>query len=122
MQSKQTQRLAQRIRKARERILNGKPTPWRLVCVIVRPQIIKVNGDPDTGLASRIAYDNYEPGLDIQRRLGLREICTRCHRPFRKKVVREKVVPSKGRAWWNSLSFEKQEAILGRLWKLDGLL
>ena len=122
MQSKQTQRLARQIRKVREKKVNGKLTFWRVVCLTVKPQILKENGEPDTGLACQIAYNGYEPSREIQKRLGLRETCSKCHRAFRKTSAREKRVPSKGRAWWNSLPFAKQEAILGRLYKLEGLL
>lgn len=123
MQSKQTQRLAKRLRKAREhKDRKGNPALWRVVCMKVKPNIVKENGDPDTGLAYQIAYNEYEPSREIQKRLGMRETCKTCHRPFRKPSVREKVAPSKWRVWWNSLGYERQDKILARLYKIQELL
>ena len=124
MQNPQITRLGKRIRKVREhRYSNGKNTPWRLVCVLVRPQILKPDGTPDTGMAFKLAYKkDYEPEREVQVRLGLHEFCTSCHRNFRKPSTKAKVEKTPARIWWESLSKDEQEAILFRLHKLEGLM
>jgi hypothetical protein len=76
-QTKQTRQLAARIRR-----LRGKGKTWETVCRELR--IFKRDGSPDTGLAYRIALDNYEPkGAEVRERLGLKKICLACMRGIR---------------------------------------
>jgi len=91
-----------------------KPISWRNVCV--KLGIMKSDGRPDTGMAYKIAYDGHEPAdREVRVRLGLRDICSKCHRGFRKRTVR-KMTPA--RAWWNGLSNAKQEKIIQSLYQL----
>jgi hypothetical protein len=78
--------------------------------------ILKNDGRPDTGMAYKIAYDGHEPaGREVRLRLGLRDICTKCHRGFRKRMVR-KMTPA--RAWWETLETSKREKIIQSLYLL----
>lgn len=124
MQNKQITRLGSRIRKVREHTdRHGRKTPWRLVCLKVKPQIVKADGAPDTGMAWKIGYKvGYEPEREVQVRLGLHEFCNTCHRNFRKPSTKVKAHKTPARIWWESLPKSKQEAILFRLHKLEGLL
>lgn len=95
-QTKETARLAKRIRDKRDRGVK-----WDKICLELG--ILKDTGLPDTGLAYRIAFDDYEPkGPDLRDRLGLRKICLACLRGFRQvsSSVREL---SPWRLWWRKL-------------------
>jgi len=93
-----------------------KPISWRNVCV--KLGIMKSDGRPDTGMAYKIAYDGHEPADRMVRaRLGLRDICTKCHRGFRKASARRTTL-SQARAWWNGLANAKQEKIIQSLYQL----
>lgn len=118
MQSKRVARLAKQIRKRRARGIK-----WWDVCLDVKPQIVKADGaTPDTGLAYQIAFNDKEPDREVQKRLGLPDVCIKCHRVFRKPSVRGKQDRSQARIWWNGLSHETQEHVLARLYRLKMML
>lgn len=111
MQSKQTARLAKRIRRLREKKKRGKQTVWRVVCETLN--VRTEDGRVDPGLAFRIAYDEYEPSdRAVRQRLGLKDICTKCMRSFRSpraSAIRSK---SPARAWWEKLKREDREQVI----------
>ena len=93
-----------------------KPVLWRVVCE--KMGVLKSDGQPDTGMAYKIAYREHEPEDRVVRvRLGLRDICVKCHRGFRKPAARRTSI-SPARAWWNGLSHTKQEQIIQSLYLL----
>jgi len=110
-QTPQTARLAAKIRRIRERQMGGKQTLWRTVCLTCN--ILTEKGEPDTGLAYKIAYDEYEPGHAVRLRLGMSDICTECHRPKRKPSVRAKTkhVQPWQRWWWKLTPMQRDEKI-----------
>lgn len=95
-QTTETARLGARIRKRRER-----GEKWE---AIARAEgVVKRDGSPNTGLASRIAYDGYEPqGQELRDRLGLRRICLACMRGFRKISSSARSL-SPWLLWWRRL-------------------
>jgi hypothetical protein len=97
--SKQTPGTA---RKARELLkLRRNNITWERAAKEVG--IVKDNGDPDPGLAYKIAIEGYEPkGQEVRDRLGLKKICTSCMRGFR-SISRQISALSPWRAWWNRL-------------------
>lgn len=106
-QTPQTARIARKIRKLREK----KKTAWKDVCV--RLKILKEDGRPDTGLAYKIAYEGYEPtGRELRHRLGLRDICKSCRRPFRVPSVKPRPAKSQARVWFNGLKREERDQVL----------
>lgn len=113
MQTKQTQRLAERLRRIREKTdRKGNKTKWRVVCLKVKPPILLESGEPDTGLAYQIAYNGKEPeDRHIRERLGLKDICAKCLRPYRKPAGKANK-RSPAREWFINLSREKQENLL----------
>lgn len=118
MQSKQVKRLAERIRRKREKQnRSGVLTVWREVCLSVKPAILRADGKPDAALAFKIAYQNYEPDLKIQKRLGLREHCNKCGRSFRTPSTRKPAQKSAARRWWESLTRVYQEILLEELYR-----
>jgi hypothetical protein len=110
MQTEQTKRMAKKILKLREK---KPPMLWREICI--RLNIYKADGTtPDTGLASKIAYQGVEPATKrVRDRLGMRGICLTCRRPFRKPgKVRAKVLKSEPSSWWGALQEEERERIM----------
>lgn len=108
MQTKQTQRLAKKIRKLRER---KKPFTWHAVCE--KLNIRTEDGRHDPGLAYKIAYREYEPSDRAMRtRLGLRDICTKCKRGFRVPHPKEHRALSPSRAWWQKLKGGERERVI----------
>lgn len=108
MQTKQTAKLARKIRRLRER---KRPLKWRAVCekLNIRTQ----DGRIDPGLAYRIGYQDYEPSdRALRGRLGLKDICSKCKRTFR--AVRSPVIRTKSpaRAWWEKLNREDREKLI----------
>lgn len=123
-QTTQTARIAKRIREFRERKHQLK---WREICEpgrVTPNGILKDDGMADTGLALKIAYNNHEPERrDVRARLGLKDICTTCRRPYRQKTVKAVVTPSRARTWFQSLPREKQEEALQFLYEqFEGVL
>lgn len=112
MQSKDTIRLARRIRKKREKKIKGVLTPWRVVCEEL--DIRTEEGKLDTGLAYKIGYQEYEPSnRPMRKRLGLRDICSRCKRTFRvpkSKQILHTLSPA--RLWWNRIKREEREKLI----------
>jgi len=108
-QSKDIERLGKRIRSMRER---RTPLLWREICV--RLKIFNLDESPATGLAEKIGYyEGYEPGREVRSRLGLRDQCSTCRRPFRKAgKVRPPIIISEARRAFNQLSRARQEEIL----------
>jgi len=116
MQSKQTIRLAVKIRKIHEKKIKGKKTPFRVVCE--RLNIRKEDGRTDEGLAYKIGYNDYEPSSrEVRKRLGLRDVCSKCKRAFR--VIKPAVVhtPSPALAWWKKLKREEREKVINASYK-----
>lgn len=106
-QTPETARLARKIRRARER----KKMSWKNTCVTLN--ILKDNGSPDTGLAYKIGYNNFEPsGRPVRHRLGLRDICTKCRRAFRVPKVSAPQVKSAARIWWDSLKASERDKLI----------
>lgn len=109
-QTPQTARLGRKIRKMRERKKGGKRA-WKDVCKLLN--IMKKDGQPDTGLAYKIAYEGYEPlGRDLRKSLGLRDICTKCKRLFRVVTVKPARAKSPARVWWDKLKGEDRQKIM----------
>lgn len=95
-QTPETARLGARIRRRR-----AKGEKWE---AIARAEgVVKEDGSPNPGLASRIAFDNYEPtGQELRDRLGLRKICLACMRGFRKVSSSARSL-SPWLLWWRRL-------------------
>jgi hypothetical protein len=72
------------------------------------------SGKPSTGLVYKIAYvPDYEPGREVRQRLGMRDQCSKCRRPFHKpKPPRPKRQLSEARRKFNALTYESQEKLL----------
>ena len=110
-QTKQTKKLAERIRRARER-----GDIWEKICR--DKKIYTPTGNPDTGLAYKIAFEGYEPShRETRGRLGLRDICTACYRIFRKK--REATNPSEASLWWDRLSTKKKSDKIEKMYQME---
>lgn len=112
MQTKQTARLARRIRRLREKKKRRKQTIWRVVCE--KLNILTEDGRVDPGLAYKIGYRDYEPSdRALRKRLGLKDICSKCQRTFR--AQRPNPAPravSPARAWWGKLKREDREKLI----------
>jgi hypothetical protein len=107
MQTKPTQRLAKRIRKQRER---RTPVLWRVICE--KFGIWKADGEPDTGMAYKIAYDDHEPeDRDVRTRLGLNDMCVKCQRAFRKPGAKG-AERADWQTWWARLRPRERETII----------
>ncbi|RPJ29169.1 MAG: hypothetical protein EHM33_02005 [Chloroflexi bacterium] len=117
MQSKQTNRLARKIRKNREKKIKGKLTRWMVVCE--KLNIRTEDGRLDPGLAFKIGYQDYEPSdRGVRQRLGLRDMCTRCKRVFRAvKVTTPQRALSPARAWWNGLARGQREELIEKTYR-----
>lgn len=104
-QTPETARLAKRIRNRR-----SKGEKW--IEIAQAEKILKESGEPDPGLASLIAYKNYEPkGQELRDRLGLRKMCIECMRGFRKIASGARSL-SPWRLWWRRLKpAERDRAI-----------
>lgn len=122
-QTKQTLRLAERIKRFRgKRDRAGKQMIWRKVCLKIKPPILTAEGKPDTGLAYKIAYQGLEPeGRDLRKRLGLRDICTNCKRPYR-KIGAKKPAAKKtdARLWFERLPIDRKEQMIMELYERYG--
>lgn len=121
MQTKQTQRLGARLRRIREKTdRKGNMTKWRVVCLKVDPPILLESGEPDTGLAYQIAYNGKEPeDRRIRERLGLKDICAKCLRPYRKPArVAKKRSPA--REWFMKLKSDRKEKMIEFLFDTFG--
>lgn len=95
-QTPETARLANRIRRRR-----AKGEKW--IKIAQAEKILKENGEPDPGLASLIAYKNYEPkGQALRERLGLKKFCFECMRGIRKIASGARSL-SPWRVWWRRL-------------------
>lgn len=84
VKSKDVARLGKKIRRLLER--RRHPMRYREICELYG--WFNTNGKPSTGLVFKLAYGvdgkPYEPGREVRKRLGLRDICPACHRPFHK--------------------------------------
>ena len=110
-QTPQTARLGRKIRKLRERKKN--PLSWKDTCLQEGIRILKQNGDPDTGLAYKIAYEEYEPsGREVRHRCSLKDMCTKCKRVFRIPSQAKKRTKSPALAWWDGLKREDREKVI----------
>lgn len=101
MQSKKIARMGKKIRSLRDRGVR-----WREVCLQFDPPIVTAEGKPDTGLASLIAYQDFQPGKEVCQRLGIRPMCTKCNRlyPVARANGHIKHELSAAEIWWNGLS------------------
>lgn len=82
---------------------------WVAICH--RYKIYDPQGNPSTGIARKLAYDDYEPShREVRQRLGLRDMCLTCGRPYRKKTTRRP--RTEIQSWWARLSAQDREAIL----------
>lgn len=105
-QTKQTARLGARIRRLRER---RRPLTWTAICQ--RLNILNPSGEAATGIAYKIAYREYEPShREVRARLGLRDVCMTCLRPYRRKGPPR--VRTEIQDWWLRLSATERAAIL----------
>jgi hypothetical protein len=95
---------AKKIRKLRVKRHHLK---WREICV--KLGILKVDGEPDTGLAYLIAYKGLQPRRETQVRIGL------CRRKVEYGVRPPRVVAPVD-AWWRSLTAE-QRARVYEIWR-----
>ena len=101
-QTKQTARLAKRIRDRREA-----EEKWEAIAQT--EGVLKEDGSPDPGLAYRIAYNDYEPkGKDVRERLGLKKLCLTCMRGFRKIASGARPL-SPWLVWWRRLGKEERD-------------
>lgn len=108
-QTKETARRARRIRKLRG---GRKPMIWEDVCRDPGVQIFKEDGSPDTGLAYKIGFEDYEPSRrSVRARLGLRDFCNACKRAFRPSSSRGGALPD-WLSWWKHLSKEIRDEII----------
>lgn len=109
MQTKQTQKLARKIRRLREK---KKPEIWRVVCE--KLNIRTEDGRVDPGLAYKIGYGDYEPSdRSARKRLGLRDICTKCKRTFRAvKAPAARKAPSPAQLWWGRLKRQERKKLI----------
>lgn len=106
-QTPQTARLAKKIRRKREHGKHGKETLWR----VVQEQF--GYGKVSMGELWKIAYEGREPAdKRIREALGLRDICLKCLRPFRKANKKLNEPKSKARKWWDGLSKENKNKVL----------
>lgn len=109
-QTKETARLGKRIRDRR-----AKGERWEKICLDLR--ILKEDGSPNHGLASRIAFDNYEPkGQELRDRLGLRKFCLACKRGFR-KVSSGVMSLSPWVLWWRRLDPQERDRRIREIWE-----
>lgn len=113
-QTAETARKAKKIRKLRE---TNPPVKWEEICRAFG--ILKENGEPDTGLAHRIAYDEYEPKKQETRdRLGLKKICLSCGRGFR-RAVSGMASLSPWRVWWRRLPPQERDRRIREDWEKE---
>lgn len=116
-QTKQTAKLAEKIRQARER-----GDIWTKICIdnnlYTPPTLLKPNGEPDTGLAYKIAFEGYEPShRETRDRLGLRDICVKCYRAFRKKGTPR--IVSEARLWWDGLNTKQKSDNIENMYQIE---
>lgn len=99
-QTRETARIARELRKLYSRGLTWEGAAREA-------GILKENGEPDPGLAYRIALQGYEPKkISTRERLGLKKICFTCLRGFR-KVSRAALSPWV--RWWRGLPKQERD-------------
>lgn len=108
MQSKDTIRLAKKIRRIRERKKKGKLTPWRVVCETLN--IRTPEGKLDPGMAYKIGYQEYEPSdRETRKRFKLRDICSKCKRAYRvPRPPAARRTPSPAEVWFSKMKGEEK--------------
>ena len=98
------------IKKLQSRIISlrneNPPVKWRVICEAFG--ILKDNGLPDTGLASIIAYKDFDPTrMELRKRLNLSTVCPSCKRTIKKYNEHNHNATSvqpPSIKWWKSLS------------------
>lgn len=109
-QTKQTAQKAESIRRLRAK-------GWTWERTSIKLGILKENGDPDPGLAYKIA-EGYEPkGPAVRARLGLKALCLTCMRGFRKQGRAAAQALTPWASWWKSLSPKDKEQKIRAAWK-----
>lgn len=102
-QTKQTQKLANRIRRLHDKKMTY--TEISLKLGILTPE-----GKPNPGLVYKIGFEKYEPaGKEIRARLGLKDICISCLRSFRKPRAAAARSPEPWLSWWRRLSKRERD-------------
>jgi hypothetical protein len=87
------------------------PSLWRVICE--KFNLHNPDGSPATGLASKIAYNDFEPGREVRLRIGLRDQCTKCRRPFRKpSTKRQPAIITPARKLFNKMSQIEQDKLI----------